>query len=446
MKKIFIIFSIFVWVILLNSCWISEDIAWTNFWGTWAINTWATIIASDSMESASWSIKKRRNIPKPKKIQIVLKDSDLDYNIKCQLSNYDRFISPALGKDHFAIIGLKDNKRILLKDWKEILPWSEELGTFALSKDWSKFFYTTTKNKVKWYENNVLKYENFLDIKWAEYSIYNDLFFIGKKDDNKEYLVKNWEIISNGYVNIWMIELAKDSNNYAFEATKNWKIILNKDWNEMMGTEWNLSPFIMSVLSDNGKYIAYRSAENSLDEHDIALYKNGGKVDSWDIVNYTLSPDGEKLVYIKLNNDKINWPSSKAFIDWKILDGQEDKESSVGFIDPIFSPDGKDLIFLKKARWTWIVKNWIESTENSGLVNNLTFFPDSKNYLFISENEDWFQYVIKYNKRVSENYRSIDNLNISPDWNSFVFTTIINGKNTLIINEQEKKYCSFLSE
>lgn len=77
--------------------------------------------------------------------------------------------------------------------------------------------------------------------------------------------------------------------------------------------------------------------------------------------NYAFSPDGKMIAYIK-NPDKVEAMSTNSDIYLRNLSGGEDKHVTAGMkgydASPVFTPDGKYLIFRSQPRATFEADRW----------------------------------------------------------------------------------------
>src|SRR6266568_4068398 len=75
-------------------------------------------------------------------------------------------------------------------------------------------------------------------------------------------------------------------------------------------------------------------------------------------------------------------------------------------------------------------------TVERGVINKVVISPDGKHYAALSGDISNHQYVIVDGKRGQE-YVSIDKLAFTPDSSTVVYTTYINGKNFIVVGDQE---------
>ncbi|UJP64430.1 S9 family peptidase [Mongoliitalea daihaiensis] len=118
--------------------------------------------------------------------------------------------------------------------------------------------------------------------------------------------------------------------------------------------------------------------------------------DGQEITSLQFSPDGKELLFVRGGEHGSNWdpglginPSQMPFTPkveiWKVAIADRKAEKLTEGDDPMFSPDGTRIVFIKN-RQLWMMestgKNLAPLLETTGTVSQVSWSPDGKSLLF----------------------------------------------------------------
>jgi hypothetical protein len=352
---------------------------------------------------------------------------------KKEWKKYDRILNVVYSKDwlHYAYIAKKDNKDILVVDWKENKTYSFYTYNYKFSDDWKSFtFYT-----ISWWDNIIIKdwIEIYRDKKeewnpifqyvWNTHKVEIAVWKNGFKSDWKRYFLLDWKKSSIEYEanHLTVKKYSKDLKSSSYIVTKylpdnNSESTVIKDWKKV-GTHFSAQDIIYSL---DWKYIAYRA-------RDEKYWKSYLVVDwvktikynsiSWD---YTFSKDWKDFYFINTDENKIR----------HLYKNNNLIHSSSSLHSIKFSEETNDLYFIAGEKWKYsIYKNNKKLKEN----NSIYFFKISENwkniaYTVRAKNNKYSIFInnIEYNK--NSNY--IPEINFI--WNDILnYVVIENGVYTM---------------
>lgn len=335
----------------------------------------------------------------------------------------------------------------------------ENAQTYSISKNWESFSYILTKDGKDivirdWKEI----WEYYDDISYLKYfNNSKDLLYIWK-NNWKKVLVKNWIEISWYSDNIYDLIISNDWNNYMYINKNNWKKSLIKDWKEI----WSLySDFFEVEFSDDWEWYFYQWQKNSKMEyiinweriwaeynpiylfryfpswHYIFEWQKWGQdytIYDWviykNIWTYSYTKDWNNFTYVK----KVNWKETLVSngVEWKIYDN-------------IY------LIFLSKnwesysyagysSNWKWIfVKDWKEIWKIYDWFHSIYYLWDTTNVIYVWI-ENWKSVLIKNGVEIWKKYDKIDNITVSNDWKDYTYIWTNNNINVFVKNWIELPY------
>lgn len=235
-----------------------------------------------------------------------------------------------------------------------------------------------------------------------------------------------WKLAS--YDNISSIKFSSDWKSNSYIATENWKNFIVKDWIKIWKSYTKIYDFAYAKDSQD---IYYERWEDCFMSLQVKFCSSRFFVKNWiEEKKYKIGTEAATSTII--NSPKNNWFIFKL-LEWDkttlIKDWIEITSWHNIIIPPIYSPDWNSYIYWYKDNKDWpttLIKDWIELWKYDSVFPLIKYSNDSKHYLFLVITKDKKNFVVKdWINWKSYEYIDYENLDFSPNWESFAYLSRI---------------------